>query len=45
MLFLPPNIEGKIAISILGEKIEMGWSRFYSIIEYRGKNSLGLEMV
>ena len=45
MLFLPLNIEEKIAISILGEEIEVRWSRFYSIIAYRGKYRCGLEML
>ena len=45
MLFLPPNIEEKIAISILEEKIEVGWSRFYSIIAYRDKYRDELEML
>ena len=45
MLFFPLNIEEKIAISILGEEIEMGWSRFSSIIVYRSKYRGGLEML
>ena len=45
MLFFLLNIEEKIEISITGEKIEIGWSRFLSIIAYRGKYRGGVEML
>ena len=44
MLFFLLNIEEKIAISIIGKEIEVGWSRFFSIIAYRVKYKGGLEM-
>ena len=45
MLFFPLNIEEKIAISILGEEIELRWSRFSPIIAYKGKYRGRLEML
>ena len=38
-------LEEKIAISNLEEEIDVGWSRFYSIIAYRDKYRDGLEML
>ena len=45
MLCFPLNIEEKIAISIIGKEIEVDWSRFSSIIEYRSKYKGGFEML
>ena len=45
MLFFFPKYRGKNSNIILEKKIEVDWSRFYSIISYRGKNSIGLEIL
>lgn len=35
----------KVVVSILEVKIDVGWSRFYYTIEFRGKNKDGLEIL